>query len=52
MTFKDEIKYQFYQGIFKKLRQNAKTTYYSKLLHAYKTDSKWAWEVLKEITRK
>ena len=51
-TFKDESKYKNYKSLFKELRKKAKMTYYSKLLHKYKTDSKRTWQVMKEITGK
>ena len=48
----EEFKHKTYKSLFKKLRKKAKTTYYSKLLHKYKTGSKWTWQVMKEITGK
>ena len=51
-TLEDEFKYKTYKGLFKKLRKKAKITYYLKLLHKYKTDFKWTWQVMKEITEK
>ena len=51
-TLEDEFKYKTYKSIFKKLRKKAKITCCSKLLHKYKTDSKWTWQVMKEITGK
>ena len=39
-AIEDEFKYKTYKGLFKKLRKKDKTTYYSKLLHRYKTHSK------------
>ena len=35
-----------------KIRKKAKITYYSKLLHQYKTDPKRTWQVMKEISWK
>ena len=37
---------------YSKNLEKAKMTYYSKLLHNYKTDSKRTWQVLKKITGK
>ena len=51
-TLEDEFKYKTYKSLFEKLRKKAKITYYSKLLHKYKTDSKRTWQVMKEITGK
>ena len=51
-TLEDESKYKNYKSLFEKLRKKAKIAYYSKLLHKYKTDSKWTWQVMKEITGK
>ena len=51
-TLEDEFKYEIYKSLFKRLRKKAKITYYSKLLHKYKTDSKRTWQVMKEITGK
>ena len=44
----------FFAKIKKKdlLRNKAKINYYSKLLHNYKADYKWTWEVMKGITGK
>ena len=50
-TPEDEFNYKTYKSLFEKLRKKAKKTYYSKLLHKYKTDSKRTWQVMKEITR-
>ena len=49
-TLEDESKYKSYKSLFEKLRKKAKTAYYSKLLHKYKTDFKRKWQVMKEIT--
>ena len=49
-TPEDEFNYKTYKSLFEKLRKKAKITYYSKLLHKYKTDSKRTWQVMKEIT--
>ena len=38
-TLEDESKYKNYNSLFEKLREKAKITYYSKLLHKYKIDS-------------
>ena len=35
----------------KREEKKSKITYYSKLLHKYRTASKWTWQVMKEITR-
>ena len=51
-TPEDEFNYKTYKSLFEKLRKKAKITYYSKLLHKYKTDSKRTWQVMKEITGK
>ena len=51
-TREDEFKYKTYKSLFEKLRQKAKITYYSKLLHKCKTDSKLTSQVMKEITGK
>ena len=51
-TPEDEFHYKTYKSLFEKLRKKAKITYYSKLLHRYKTDSKRTWQVMKEITGK
>ena len=51
-TLEDESKYKNYKSLFEKLRKKAKVTYFSKLLHKYKTDSKRTWQVMKEITGK
>ena len=51
-TLEDEFKYKSYKSLFEKLRKKAKTTYYSKLLHKNKTDSKGTWQFMKEITGK
>ena len=51
-TLEDEFKYKTYKSLFEKLRKKAKITYYSKLLHKYKTDSKRTWQVMKKITGK
>ena len=51
-TLEDESKYKNYKSLFEKLRKKAKILYYSKLLHKHKTNSKWTWEVMKEITGK
>ena len=48
-TLEDEYKYKNYKSLFKKLRRKAKITYFSKLFHKYKTDSKRTWQVMKEI---
>ena len=42
-TLEDESKYRNYKILFEKLRKKAKIAYYPKLLHKYKTDSKWTW---------
>ena len=42
-TLEDEFKYKTYKSLFEKLRKKAKITYYSKLFHKYKTDSKRTW---------
>ena len=39
-TLEDEFKYKTYKSLFEKLRKKTKITYYSKLLHKYKTDSR------------
>ena len=44
--------YKTYKRLLEKLTKKAKITYHSKLLHKYKTDSKWTWQVMKEITGK
>lgn len=36
--------------IFRKTKKKAKITYYPKMLHKSKTDSKPTWQVLKKIT--
>ena len=51
-TLEDEFKYKTYKSLFEKLKKKAKIIYYSKLLHKYKTDSKWTWQFIKEITGK
>ena len=51
-TLEEEFKYKTYKSLFKKLREKAKITYYSKLLHKYEEDSKRIWHVMKEITGK
>ena len=51
-TLEDEFQYKTYKSLLKELRKKAKITYYSKLLHKYKTDSKRTWQVMKEITGK
>ena len=51
-TFEDEFKCKTYKSLFEKLRKKSKITYYSKLLHQYKTDSKRTWQVMKEISGK
>ena len=40
-TLEGELKYKTYKSLFKKLKKNAKMSYYSKFSHKYKTDSKW-----------
>ena len=50
--FEDEFKCKTYKSLFEKLRKKSKITYYSKLLHQYKTDSKRTWQVMKEISGK
>ena len=35
----------------KREEKKSKITCYSKLLHKYRTVSKWTWQVMKEITR-
>ena len=52
ITFEDKFKCKTYKRLFEKLRKKAKITYYSKLLHQYKTDSKRTWQVMKEISGK
>ena len=37
-------------NLITKTKKKAKTAYYSKLLHNYRTDSKRMWQVMKEIT--
>ena len=37
---KDDFKYKTHKSLFEKLRKKAKITYYSKLLHRFKTDLK------------
>ena len=51
-TLEGESKYKNYKSLFEKLRKKAKIAYYSKSLHKYRTDSKWMWRVMKEITGK
>ena len=51
-TLEDEFKYKTYESLFEKLRKKAKTTYYSKLIYKYKTDSKRTWQVMKKMTGK
>ena len=51
-TLEDEAKYRNYKNLFEELRKEAKIAYHSKLLHKYKTDCKWTWQVMKEITGK
>ena len=51
-TLEDEFKCKTYKILFEKLRKKAKTNYYSKLLHKYKTVSARNWQVMKEITGK
>ena len=46
----DGLNYKTYKRLFEKLIKKAKITYYSKFLHKYKTDSKWTWQIIKEIT--
>ena len=38
--------------VYLKARKKSKITFYSKLLHKYKTDYKRTWKVTKEITGK
>ena len=40
------------QKSIRKTKKKAKITYYSKLLHKYKTDSNRTWQVMKEIIGK
>ena len=40
-TPEDGFNYKTYKRLFEKLTKKAKTTYYSKFLNKYKTDSKW-----------
>ena len=51
-TLEDEFKYKTYKTLFEKLRKNAKLSYYSKVLHKFKINSKWNWQVMKGITGK
>ena len=46
-TLEDEFKYKTYKSLFEELR---KINHYSKLLHKYGADSKWTWQVMKNIT--
>ena len=49
-SLEDEFKYKTYKNLSEKLGKKAKSTYYSNLLHTYKTDSKWHWQVRKNTT--
>ena len=51
-TLEDEFKYKTYKTLFEKLRKNAKLSYHSKVLHKFKINSKWNWQVMKGITGK
>ena len=52
-TLEDQFKYKTYKTVFEKLRKKkAKITYYSKLLHKYKTNSKRTCQVMKKVTGK
>ena len=51
-TLEDELKYKTYKSLFEKLRKNAKISYYSKVLHKFKINSKRNWQVMNGITGK
>ena len=51
-TLEAELKYKTHKSLFEKLKKTAKISYYSKVLHKFKINSKRNWQVMKGITGK